>query len=132
MTRTSTRALWAVSLLAPLLGGSLPRAAAQVPYPPGTILTIAGAGYVGFSGDGGPATRAKLNSPLHLVVDPAGNLFFCDSINQRVRRVDAAGIITTVAGGGHPADGLGDGGLATEASLIYPVGLALDQTGNLY
>jgi hypothetical protein len=99
----------------------------------GTITTVVGiAGPVGFSGDGGPATKARLGAALGLTFDATGDLFLSDSPNHRVRKVDSAGVITTVAGGGQPADGLGDGGPATAAKLVHPLGLAVDPTGNLY
>lgn len=105
----------------------------------GTIKTVAGKGnyHPGeYSGDGGPATEAGLSLaysvyPTGLAVDPAGNLFFTDTKNHRIRRVDTAGIITTVAGNGIQASS-GDGGSATNASLGYPTGLALDSLGNLF
>src|SRR5437016_7653191 len=75
--------------------------------PDGTIVTVAGnswpdCGYSGFSGDGGPATRAILNSPRSVAVDGAGNLYIADHYNWRVRKVSSAGIIRTVAGTGKP------------------------------
>ena len=93
--------------------------------------------YGAFSGDGGPATAATLNSPGGLVVDAAGNLYIADTRNNRVRKVTAAtGIITTVAGSSPPfgstATFAGDGGPATAAMLDDPLGLALDGAGNLY
>jgi sugar lactone lactonase YvrE len=101
--------------------------------PDGIITTVAGVGRKeGFSGDGGPATQALLAYPHGLVFDAAGNLYFSDSGNQRVRRVDRSGIITTVAGRGHPADGRGDQGLATDAHFSIPFSVALDPAGNLY
>jgi hypothetical protein len=66
----------------------------------GIITNVAGTGAQGFGGDGGPATAAKLNSPVGLAIDAAGNLYIADQGNDRVRRVDADGVITTVAGGG--------------------------------
>src|SRR5512141_354659 len=73
-----------------------------------------------FSGDGGPAKQALLNFPTAVVVDRAGHLYIADTLNHRVRRVDAAtGVITTVAGLGRPRD-FGDGGLAVEAGLNEP------------
>ena len=97
----------------------------------GTITTVAGTTSTGFSGDGGPATTANLNSPQGVAVDGSGNLYISDTFNHRVRRVDAAtGVITTVAGDG--ASGFsGDGGTATSASLKFPRGLAVDAAGNL-
>ncbi|MDQ2843685.1 MAG: choice-of-anchor D domain-containing protein, partial [Acidobacteriota bacterium] len=101
------------------------------------IRTVAGMAYkAGFSGDGGPATSAKLNTPWSVALDGAGNLYIADYGNNRVRRVDAVtGIITTVAGGGTArsgSDGLGDGGLATNAQLSGPADLVLDPSGTLY
>src|SRR6266853_5960337 len=81
------------------------------------ITTAVGTGEKGFAGDGGPATAALLNGPFDIAFDVGGNLFFSDTFNQRVRRVDAAsGIITTVAGNGEQGYG-GDGGPAIAASL---------------
>ena len=97
----------------------------------GIITTVAGDGTAGFSGDGGPATSASLRFPAGTAVDPSGNLFIADGLNNRIRRVDAAtGTITTVAGNG--AFGFsGDGGPATDASLRFPRGVAVDASGNL-
>ena len=98
----------------------------------GIITTVAGTGEEGFSGDGGPATNAKLSSPLGLAVDGAGNLFISDLYNHRVRRVDAmTGVITTVAGTGQEGFG-GDGGPASIARLNSPLGLVVDGGGNLF
>ena len=92
----------------------------------GVITTVAGNGKEGYSGDGGPATRAGLNQPYGVVVDRAGNLYTADRLNRRVRRVDAAtGVITTVAGTGEAAYS-GDGGPAAKAGLAEPNGLAFD------
>jgi sugar lactone lactonase YvrE len=96
------------------------------------ITGIAGDGVRGFGGDGGPATGASLHDPTGVAVDSAGNVFVADFNNQRIRRVDATtGIITTVAGNGVP-DFIGDGGLAIDASLHFPYGVALDNVGNLF
>src|SRR5258708_6132146 len=95
----------------------------------GIITTVAGNGAVGFSGDGGPATSASLNTPRGVTKDSAGNVFIGDSYNNRVRRVDAmTGIITTVAGNGTEAFS-GDGGPATSASLRTPWGGATENDG---
>ncbi len=94
------------------------------------IKTVAGNGTEGFSGDGGPATDARLYHPEGLAVDSAGNIFIADYDNQRIRKVDTSGIITTVAGGG--TDGLGDGGPATDASLSNSSGVAVDSAGNIF
>jgi Putative Ig domain/NHL repeat len=100
----------------------------------GIITTIAGnAAHPGFSGDGGPATAASLQVPTGVTVDLAGNVYISDS-NARVRKVDAAGIITTFAGQGFSAEGdnVGDGGPATAATLGFPQGVAVDEAGNVY
>ncbi|HJU64200.1 MAG TPA: hypothetical protein VJ596_00925, partial [Gemmatimonadaceae bacterium] len=98
----------------------------------GIITTYAGTGKAGYSGDGGPASRATLTQPDEIVVDGAGNLIIADVFNDRVRRVDArTGIITTIAGTGTSGFS-GDGGPATSAQLDGPFGLALDSRGNLY
>jgi sugar lactone lactonase YvrE len=97
----------------------------------GIVTTVAGTGTAGFSGDGGPATEAKLDRPRFLIVDPDGSLIIADTANRRVRRVDPSGIITTIAGNGRTAYS-GDGGPATEAALDDPRGLARDAAGNLY
>ena len=96
------------------------------------ITTIAGTGERGFSGDGEPAAQAQLNSPFDVGFDPAGNLYFSDTFNHRIRRVDAhTGVITTVAGNG-AAGYAGDGGPATAASFNEPYGIAVDRDGNIY
>jgi len=99
--------------------------------PNGTITTVAGNGNPGFSGDGGPATSARLADPSGVAVDPAGNLYIADSSNHRVRKVSSDGLITTVAGNGTQGFS-GDGGPATSAELNWPLGVATDATGNLY
>ena len=107
----------------------------------GIITTVAGTGEIGggaggFSGDGGPATAAQLNLPQGVAVDGAGNLYIADARNHRIRKVDASGIITTVAGTGEIGGGAGgfsgDGGPATAAQLNLPQGVAVDGAGNLY
>ena len=98
----------------------------------GTITTVAGNG-IGFSGDGGPAIQAKFGDLRGLAADQAGNLYIADYGNNRVRKVDPAGIVTTIAGIGTAGIFLenGDGGIASNARLS-PSGLALDAAGNLY
>jgi len=96
----------------------------------GTITTVVGTGGAGFSGDGGPASSARLKGPVRVAVDATGNLFIADTGNNRIRMVNAAGTITTAAGTGLPTVG-GDGGPATRAELNYPSGLAMDSAGNL-
>lgn len=98
----------------------------------GIITTIAGDGTQGFSGDGGPATSAELDSPSGLAVDTSQNLYIADAHNNRIRRLDGkTGLITTFAGTG--ALGFsGDTAQANEATLALPHGLAIDSAGNLY
>jgi trimeric autotransporter adhesin len=98
--------------------------------PAGIVTIIAGTGGSGFSGDGGPATSARLWNPASVVVDGQGNIFIADQQNARVRRVDASGTITTWAGNGVSNYG-GDGGPALQALLDLPQGVAFDPTGNL-
>jgi uncharacterized protein (TIGR03437 family) len=95
------------------------------------IRTIAGNGTAGYTADGVMATFAALNGPRSVAVDAAGNLYISDTSNNRIRRVDTRGIITTVAGNG-TAGFSGDGGTATSAALNSPRGIALDSAGNLY
>jgi sugar lactone lactonase YvrE len=97
----------------------------------GTITTVAGSGTAGDSGDGGPATHAHLASPASVAVASTGTLYIADFGNQRVRRVDTNGTITTVAGSG-TAGYSGDGGPATHAHLASPAGVAVASTGTLY
>jgi streptogramin lyase len=96
----------------------------------GTIQTIVGTGAHGFQGDGGPAVLASLNDPKGLALDLYGNLLIADSINHRIRKVDANGIITTIAGTGLAADS-GDGGPAALASLNKPRTLSVAPDGSL-
>jgi sugar lactone lactonase YvrE len=98
----------------------------------GIITTVAGSGTQGYSGDGGPTTSAELNWPWAVAVDAAGNIYFTDTDNQRIRKVAVStGIITTVAGTGTPGYS-GDGGPATSAELNSPFGIAVDAAGNIY
>jgi DNA-binding beta-propeller fold protein YncE len=90
----------------------------------GIISTICGTGEKGFSGDGGPATLARLNEPYGVVVDRSGRVFFADRLNRRVRVIDTMGVISTLAGDGSGVYS-GDGGPADRAGLVEPNGLAL-------
>jgi sugar lactone lactonase YvrE len=97
--------------------------------PNGIITTIAGTGTAGFTGDNGPATLARINMPVGVEQDAAGNVYISDAQNRRVRKVNAAGVITTVAGNG-AATPLGDGGEA-RAAAVGPRSLVVDAAGNL-
>jgi streptogramin lyase len=97
-----------------------------------TISSPVGTGEKGYSGDGGPANKAKLDQPFHLTFDKLGNLYFSDTGNHRVRMVEAkTGLISTVAGNGKKGFG-GDGGKATDAMLDEPYGVAIDGEGHLF
>ncbi len=96
--------------------------------PSGEITTIAGTGQPGFTGDNGPAVKAQLYGPTRLALDAAGDLYFVDEDNFRVRKIDVDGIITTVAGGGR----LTGIGVAPTAAAIVPVAIALNTAGTLY
>ena len=100
-------------------------------------LATSSGGYSGYTGDGGPATAARLYAPSAIVIDGSGNIYIADEANQVVRKVDASGIITTVAGNGYgagccPGGFSGDGGPATAAELYDPEGVAVDKAGNLF
>ncbi len=99
--------------------------------PDGVITTAAGTGERGFSGDGGPAAGATLNTPRGVTVDAKGNLYVLDAGNFRVRKVDPEGTIATVAGNGEPGFS-GDGGPALDARLGQGFGIDSDGAGNLY
>ena len=105
----------------------------------GIISTIAGTGTAGYSGDGGPATAAEFNDPIGIAVDANGNVFIADERNNRIRKINTSGIISTYAGTGFSAGSntcttcySGDGGMATAANINNPWALALDANGNLY
>jgi uncharacterized protein (TIGR03437 family) len=97
----------------------------------GKISTVAGNGTYGFTGDNVQATQTALASPAAVAVDTAGNFYIGDIFNHRVRKVNPQGMITTFAGTG-TAGNNGDGGLATQARIDIPEGLAFDRAGNLY
>lgn len=97
----------------------------------GIITAVAGSGFSGFAGDGGPATSAILSNPSNVAVAADGSVYVADSGNQRIRKIDASGIITTVAGTGSAGFG-GDGDAADAAQLNSPRGLAFDAAGNLF
>jgi hypothetical protein len=97
----------------------------------GIISTVAGNGSFGYSGDGGPATKAQISSPTGIAVDAAGNLYLLDSNNMVLRQVTPMGTIFTVAGNG-TAGYSGDGLPAVDAQFNNPTGVAADKSGNLY
>jgi hypothetical protein len=98
---------------------------------PNLITTVAGNGTFAYSGDGGAATNASMNTPYGTAVDATGNLFIADAYNNRVRKVAVNGVITTIAGNGVQGYS-GDGGAATNASLNRPFRVAVDTSGNVF
>lgn len=104
----------------------------------GIVTVVAGLGTPGYSGDGGPAPSAQLDSPIGVAVDGSGNVYIADTGNQVIRKVNTNGVISTVAGTGtctYDGDTTGpngDGKPATEHSLCNPYQLAIDPTGNLF
>jgi pimeloyl-ACP methyl ester carboxylesterase/sugar lactone lactonase YvrE len=99
--------------------------------PSGLVTRIVGTGEKGFSGDGGPATEATTTGIRDIAVDADGTIYFADYQNNRVRMVDPSGVVTTVVGTGNRGSA-GVGGLAIEAELNHPAGVAVDTHGNLY
>jgi sugar lactone lactonase YvrE len=96
---------------------------------------IAGIGFSGFSGDGGPAAEAFLNGPSAAIADASGNIYIADSLNHRIRKIDTEGIITTLAGTGEGLFGMGsyagDGGSALAAAFNFPRDIVLEADGSL-
>ena len=97
----------------------------------GVITTIAGTGTLGYSGDNGPATNAMINFPYGIALDGAGNIYFADTYENVVRKIDTSGIITTFAGNSM-AVALGDNGPATSAVLNHPIGIAIDGDNTVF
>lgn len=97
----------------------------------GKITTIAGTGVAGYNGDNIPAATAQLNYPWRVSIDPAGNLYIADAVNDRIRKVTPDGMISTVAGNGSPGY-TGDGGPATSATLQVPEQAEFDVYGNMF
>jgi uncharacterized protein (TIGR03437 family) len=120
-----------ISLLFVSFSVSAPAQSQPSVVPKFTIVTVAGNGTAGFSGDGGQAINASLNTPPGVAADAAGTFYIIDSLNNRIRKVTSDGTITTVAGTGVAGFG-GDGGAATGALLNQPGRGAFDQNGNLY
>lgn len=103
-----------------------------VPAVPSQIITtIAGTGSASFGGDGGTATSATLNLPYAVAVGSNGDVYLADRNNQRIRKINSSGIISTIAGNGIGTFS-GDGGLATSASISNPYAIATDASGNIY
>ncbi len=101
--------------------------------PGGTVSTVAGNGNFDSAGDGGPATSASLNNPVAVTGNASGDLFIVERFGRRIRKVDSAGTITTVAGNGSQGSGgQGDGGAATDAALNSPTDVVVDGSGNLF
>lgn len=96
----------------------------------GIISTFAGNTVAGFSGDGGAATSAQLNWPSAVAADPSGNIYITDQNNDRIRKVNTSGIISTIGGNGVQGFS-GDGGLATSAQLYYPLAITIDGANNI-
>jgi DNA-binding beta-propeller fold protein YncE len=96
------------------------------------IVTAAGTGQAGYSGNGGPATKARLNQPFDVALNAQGDIYVSDTFNQRIRMIDhATGMISTIGGNGIKGFS-GDGGPAVRAQLNEPYGVAIDPQGNLY
>jgi sugar lactone lactonase YvrE len=116
------------------IADSLDNRVRKVVLATGVITTIAGTGVAGFSGDGNSAASAQINNPGGVATDTAGNVYIVDVGNQVIRKVDASGNISTIAGTPGVGGSTGDGGPATKARLALHVGggLAVDAAGNLY
>jgi DNA-binding beta-propeller fold protein YncE len=110
----------------------LRKGAKRMPIQSWIITTAVGTGEKGYAGDGGPGTRAQLNGPFDVGFDTADNLYFSDTFNHCIRRVDArTNVITTLAGCGEPGYS-GDGGPAISARFNEPYGIVVDKSGNVY
>jgi sugar lactone lactonase YvrE len=104
----------------------------RVDFATGDITDTAGTDEIGFSGDGKLATNARISNPTGLVIDENGNLYFSDTGNDRIRKINTkTGIITTIAGTGNKSS-TSDGILAIKSNLSNPLGLAIDNKGNLF
>ena len=124
---------WPVLTLAALATVGVASAAPPPdPAGPGSrrIESVAGTGQRGYSGDGGSARSAMLYEPSHVSVDGAGSVYVADTLNNRIRRIDASGVVNTIAGTGAPGFG-GDGGPATAAAVAWPHGTAVDPGGTV-
>jgi uncharacterized protein (TIGR03437 family) len=113
--------------------GNLGRASLNVASTPeAALVTIAGTGQRGTTGDGGPAASALLSRPIRIDFDSAGNLYLTDSDNHTIRKVTPQGVISTIAGKPGQGGFSGDGAAATGASLNFPIGVAVDASGDVY
>jgi NHL repeat len=108
-----------------------PQSGTLAVQPTSNVQTIAGTGKIGYSGDGGAATLAKLAGPASMTADAAGNVYIAERDNHVVRKIDTSGNISTLAGTGVEGFG-GDGGPATSAFLDSPQGVTVDSAGNVY
>jgi sugar lactone lactonase YvrE len=132
ITLTGSANIKAIAVAPGSLKSSISSAAYTITAPPSHIIsTVAGTGTYGFTGAGGPAASALIGSPDAVAFDASGNLFFVDVSNSVVWKVNSSGIISIVAGTG-TAGYSGDGAAAVNAELNYPVGVAVDKSGNLY
>ncbi|MBC8048086.1 MAG: T9SS type A sorting domain-containing protein [Fimbriimonadaceae bacterium] len=100
-------------------------------YSQSIVTSFVGIGGHGYNGDNISAKTAKLYKPIGIQLDKHGNLYFCDNMNNRIRKVDTSGVITTVAGSGIKGFS-GNGGLATEAKINQPMSVLVDAEGNFY
>jgi len=113
--------------------GNLGRASLNVASTPAAALvTVVGTGLPGTTGDGGPAALALISRPIRIDIDSAGNLYLTDSDNHTIRKVTPQGVISTIAGRAGQSGFSGDGGPATSALLNFPIGVAVDGSGNVY
>jgi sugar lactone lactonase YvrE len=124
-------ARWHAACLAGAALALLPALGLAQVVPTYTISTAAGNGTAGFAGDSGPAISAEFNYPAGMVFDSSGNLYIADQLNQRVRKIDTTGVVTTIAGDGS-AGYAGDKAAATSAELKFPCAVAVDSSGNIY
>jgi serine/threonine protein kinase, bacterial len=99
--------------------------------PDGKIYNYAGTGIQGYSGDGGPASEAQISDANQIAVDKIGNLYIADSGNNRIRKVDLNGTISTIAGNGE-REFSGEGVPAINSAIFFPVGIATDNSGNIF
>ncbi len=111
---------------------STPITVLGVTVPAGYVAPVAGNGKDNYSGDGGPATEAEINTPVQIAFDSSGDLFIADYLNFDVREVNPSGTISTFAGIYNTEGALGDGGPAVDAFLELPAGVAADASGNVY